>query len=488
MKFPIARFTPLSVSYIASIIILVTILITLTFTHIINKFLPYFILPLHDHFTKALVSKYPEVALPSPKGPTILDSNLKTQVVFKGLRYPTSMAFLGPDDMLVTEKDAGTIRRIVNGIEVQQPLLNVSVATSHHRGMLGIAVSPHPLYPLQLTISHQNLNNHMTHTTPTGVTATRYIFLYYTQAHIDDDIPRTFDSYLYRYELIGNNNKLVNPKLLLNLPATPGDIGNGGKVVIGPDNNVYITIGDVGIAHKTKAQNIQNGTEPDGTSGILRVNQDGQPIVPGILGNKFPLNLYYSYGIWNSFGLAFDPITRALWDTEIGLSFGDEINIVGPGFNSGYNKIDGIWLSGYNIGQTEEHHIAPLHPTDLVNFDGKGKYHPPQFTWFQKVVPTGIAFPNSNKIGNVYENDIFIADVKNGNIYHFKLNPQRTGLLLPKGSLADGVANSSGSLDQIIFGKGFGGIADLKVSPYDGYLYVLTFNQGTIYRVVPINK
>lgn len=72
--------------------------------------------------------------------------------------------------------------------------------------------------------------------------------------------------------------------------------------------------------------------EPDGTSGILRVNQNGQPILPGILGNKFPLILYYSYGIWNSFGLAFDPITRALWDTEIGLSFGDEIDIVGPGF------------------------------------------------------------------------------------------------------------------------------------------------------------
>ena len=38
----------------------------------------------------------------------------------------------------------------------------------------------------------------------------------------------------------------------------------------------------------TKAQNIQNGSEPDGTSGILRVNQDGQPVLPGILGNKYP--------------------------------------------------------------------------------------------------------------------------------------------------------------------------------------------------------
>ena len=82
-----------------------------------------------------------------------------------------------------------------------------------------------------------------------------------------------------------NKNKLVNPKLLLNLPAIPGAIGNGGKVIIGPDNNVYLTIGDVGInGHITKAQNIRNGSGLDGTSGILRVNQDGQPILPGIFG------------------------------------------------------------------------------------------------------------------------------------------------------------------------------------------------------------
>ena len=53
------------------------------------------------------------------------------------------MAFLGPNDILVTEKDAGTVRRIVNGTELQQPLLDVSVATYGHRGMLGIAIAPH---------------------------------------------------------------------------------------------------------------------------------------------------------------------------------------------------------------------------------------------------------------------------------------------------------------------------------------------------------
>ncbi len=467
-------------SYMASVILVA--ILNLTFMAVTSEF-SNLMQSDNSHFVKALSPKYPEVGVSSPNGPTILDGNLKAEVVFKGLRYPTSMAFLGPSDILVTEKDEGTVQRILNGTKIQQPLLNVSVAKSGHRGMLGIATIP-PVASshysgLKNASSHNNNNNN-------------YVFLYYSkaQSYAGDDVAegkQPLGNLLYRYELI--SNKLMNPKLLLSLPATPGSIGNGGKVTVGPDNNVYLTIGDVGInGHITKAQNIQNGSEPDGTSGILRVTQDGLPILPGILGNEYPLNLYFSYGIWNSFGLAFDPVTGILWDTQIGLPFGDEINRVDPGFNSGYNKVDGMWLHGYNMNQTEKH-IAPPYPNDLVDFDGKGKYHPPQFTWFDKVVPTGITFLNSNKMGNLYKNDMFVADAKRGNIYHFKLDAQRTGIMLPIGPLADGVANSSDSLDQIIFGKGFGAITDLKVNPYDGNLYALTFDekQGTVFRIVPNN-
>ena len=446
----------------------------------------------HINFAKALISKYSEVAVPSPVGPTILDSNLTVQQIFEGLRYPTSIEFLGPTDILVTEKDAGTVRRIINGIELKQPLLNVSVATSSHRGMLAMAIAPH-LSSATADLnpdSNHNYNNHNYNSTTTNA----YVFLYYTQAQTNtgDDIAqgkKPLGNRLYRYQLNNNDNKLVNPKLLLDLPASPGAIGNGGKIVVGPDNIIYLTIGNVGInGHNTQAQNIQNGSEPDGTSGILRVNQDGKPIVPNILGNKFPLSLYYSYGMWNSFGLAFDPMTGNLWDTQIGLPYGDEINLVNPGFNSGYNKIDGVWLRGYGIDQsTEKHRIAPAHPTDLANFAGKGKYHLPQFTWFTKVVPTGLAFLNSDSIGNIYRNDMFVGDVKNGNIYHFKLNAYRTGLLLPPGPIADGIANTNDSINQILFGRGFGAITDIKVNPYDGYMYILTFN-GAIYKIVSANK
>ena len=80
---------------------------------------------------------------------------------------------------------------------------------------------------------------------------------------------------------------------------------------------------------------IQN-SKVDGRAGILVVSQDGKPVGKGILGNSFPLNLYYAYGIRNSFGIDWDPITGYLWDSENGPHFGDELNLVEPGFNSGW--------------------------------------------------------------------------------------------------------------------------------------------------------
>jgi glucose/arabinose dehydrogenase len=295
-------------------------------------------------------------------------------------------------------------------------------------------------------------------------------------------------------------DKLVNPKLLLDLPATPGQ-HHGGPLVIGPDNNVYVLNGDdEGDKYltMTKAQNFKNGTEPDGRSGILRVTQDGK-LVQAILGNGHPLDKYYAYGIRNSFGMDFDPLTGNLWDTENGDLWGDEINLVQPGFNSGFEKIDGVWdnTNGPSAGR------MVVNPNDLVDFGGRGKYRDPEFTWEHTVCPTAIQFFDSNKFGKQYENDLFVADCNYGYIYHFDLNDNRTGLLL-KGPLADKVTDvnetsleegdmaiNATELKDIIWAKFSQGITDLEVGP-DGFLYVVGGakdaqgkDTGAIYRIVP---
>ena len=144
----------------------------------------------------------------------------------------------------------------------------------------------------------------------------------------------------------------------------------------------------------------------DGRGGIIRVSKDGSPADTGILGNTYPLNLYYAYGIRNSFGIDFDPITGNLWDTENGPNYGDEINLVEPGFNSGWNKVQGIWEdNGGNMGETIQSDIG-----GLVSFGGKGKYSPPELTWKNRVGLTALKFLDSERLGVEYKNDIFVSD------------------------------------------------------------------------------
>jgi glucose/arabinose dehydrogenase len=326
--------------------------------------------------------------------PIVRDTNLEIEVVAEGLEFPTTMAFLGPNDILVLEKEKGTVQRIVDGKILPEPLLDVNVATSQERCMCGVAVSKH-------------------------IPGHTYVFLYYTEAESADaeDITKGKDpigNHLYRYELV--NNKLVNPKLLLDLPATPGPRHNGGAIMVGTDNNLYIPIGDVDGSHKepefeTETQNYPDGAEPDGRSGILRITLDGEPVPSGssIIGDEIPLNLYYAYGIRNSFGIDFDPMTGNLWDTENGPGYGDEINLVEPGFNSGWVQVQGM----SSDKEDDDFNIDD----DLVDFDGKGKYSDPEFEWRQTLGPTAIIFLHSDRLGTQYQNDIFVGSIVTGNIY-----------------------------------------------------------------------
>jgi aldose sugar dehydrogenase len=388
--------------------------------------------------------------------PVVNDHNLRIEVVADGLKVPTSMAFLGSDDILFLEKDSGKVRRIINGTILDQPLLDVAVESKDERGMLGIAVS---------------LNETDKRT---------YVFLYYTLSSTAEP-GHALGNRLYRYELLDNH--LVKPKLLIDIPAVVQPklpFHDGGKIVIGSDNNVYLTVGDLNIAdfkqHQSKAENYQNGAEPDGSSGILRVTQEGEPTHETILGDTYPLNLYYAYGIRNSFGIDFDPITGYLWDTENGPDYGDEINLVEPALNSGAGSVYGIAPEDFD-------------PDKLVYFNGNGHYSDPEFEWDETVAPTALKFFDSNNLGKEYENDMFVGDVKNGYIYHFELDKNRKTISL-YGPLKDKIANNNDELHDVVFARGFGGVIDIQVGP-DGYMYLITIKkfdidyEGTIYRILP---
>jgi glucose/arabinose dehydrogenase len=406
--------------------------------------------------------------------PIVIDDALSVESVFNGLDFPTSMAFLGPDDILVLEKNKGTVQRIVNGTLLDKPLLDVNVANSLQRGMLGIAISKQ---------ESENESDQITH-----------VFLYYTETKsIDGEDLKNGEilgNRLYRYDLV--NNKLVNPKMLLDLPAEPGLHHTGGVVLIGPDENVYLVIGD--IDHSNKAQNILNKGEPDGTSAIIRITPDGNAIQDNnSLGDIEPLNKYYAYGIRSSFGMDFDPVTGLLWDTENGDHCCDELNLVEQGFNSGWKKIQGVWQLNQSMQKGERYNETSNNKVRLATFDGKGKYSHPEFTWDYVVAPTSLKFLHSDKLGKQYRNDLLVANFIEEIIYHFDLTEDRHALLL-NGTLADKLAEKSEDLNNHIFGKGFSKITDMDIGP-DGNLYILSHQQdksisdynigriGSIYKI-----
>src|SRR5215218_4610216 len=405
---------------------------------------------------------------PPASAADVNDPNLRVETVIEGLEFPTSMAFLGENDILVTEKDSGRVQRIVDGELQEEPVIDVQVANNDERGLLGIDIS-----------------------NPNGTSTSnneQYVFLYFTESGGGEDGDdwsggiSPAGTRLYRYNIaseIGEDDddaqvQLVNETLLLDLPATPGPRYHGGPVAIGPDNNAYVVIGTVDH-HETQAQNFEDAPAPDGTSGIFRTTQDGEVAdIPGVISDQVPLNLYYAYGMRQSFGMEFDPVTGNLWDTENGPNQYDELNLVEPGFNSGWRDVSGLAARAPDLNIED----------DLVDFDGRGKYSDPEFTWQQTVAPTGLDFLNSSALGAQYQNDLFVGDYNNGNLYHFDLNENRTQLVLG-GGLADLALDPGDEVGNILFGTGFGGITDVKVGP-DGYLYVLTFqDEGSIFRIVP---
>ena len=220
--------------------------------------------------------------------------SLKVELVTEGLSYPTSMEFIDNNNILVLQKDKGTVHLVSNGILQKKPVLKIQVDTKGERRLLGI--------------THSGKDN---------------VFLYFTES----DYEKPLRNRVYRYHW-NEANLLVNRTLILDLPAAPGPYHQGGKLKIGTDNYLYAVIGDLTAADGV-LQNYKDGKKPNDTSVILRVNQDnGSPAnnnpfynnsnnrddyndndkdnVEGLLGR------YYAYGIRNSFGIDFDPITGAL--------------------------------------------------------------------------------------------------------------------------------------------------------------------------------
>ena len=210
--------------------------------------------------------------------PEVVDPNLLVRTVIDGLDQPTSMAFLGPNELFVLEKATGKVKLVVGGV-VQSTVLDLAVNSGSERGLLGMAL--HPSFP-----------------------ASPYVYLYWTESSTGADT-----TVLSQTPLLGNrvdrfvwNGSTLTPdRNIIRLrslqppfaaeptPAAGRGNHNGGVIRFGPDGKLYIFIGDNG--RRGWLQNLLNGPagpggnddnfggpEPDDahlTGVIMRLNDDG---------------------------------------------------------------------------------------------------------------------------------------------------------------------------------------------------------------------
>jgi uncharacterized repeat protein (TIGR01451 family) len=453
-----------------------------------------------------------------PPGPILLDQNLSVKTVVSGLDQPTTMSFLGPNEFLVLERATGRVQRVVNG-QLQSVALDLAVNNNSERGLLGIAL--HPNFP-----------------------ATRFVYLYWTESTTGVDT-----SDVAQVNLLGNRvdryrwdgSTLTFDRNLIKLRAfqedegaTPGSIirrgnHNGGIIRFGPDGRLYIIIGDNG--RRGFLQNITTavgpggkddawgGPEPDDahlTGAIIRLNDDGTTPVDnpfyaansGLSGTAAEnIRKVYAYGIRNSFGMAFDPLSGNLWTQENGDDAFDEINRVVSGFNGGWTQIIGPSSriaeyksieSTYANGTLQQLRWPPSSIADtpaqalarLYALPGS-QYIEPQFSWKYALAPSTIGFVQGNGLGPQFNGDLFVGASRTtlygGFLFRFKLANDRLSLALTDSRLQDKVADNLDKFDvteseSLMIGKNFGVTTDIQTGP-DGNLYVVSLSNGAVYKI-----
>jgi len=371
--------------------------------------------------------------------PIFNDPAVKYEIIAEGLENPTGIVFVN-NDILIIEKE-GNLRLLSNQHLDEKPIHEFSVNAKSERGLLGIE------------------------------TDGSNIFVYLTETANDDSLRNR----VYKYSW--NGNDLTNQQLLLDLPAIPGPNHDGGKLVLEKRNNnsaisdnLYVVIGD--LNHRGILQNIKSNDKPDDTGVILRINsKDGSAIETNPFYINSDTSKYFAYGIRNSFGITIDPITGTLWETENGPSEYDEINIVKAGFNSGWLQLMGPMSRSDN--SINDLQVLP-----------NSFYSDPQLSWRESVALTDIAFINSSQLGEQYLYKMMVGDYNQGNLYILSLNEKRDNILLDltNKDLLDKVIDNDVEADSIKFGSGFGSITDIENGP-DGLLYVLSFNDGKLYKI-----
>lgn len=450
--------------------------------------------------------------------PEILDPNLAVRTVATGLVTPTAIAFLGDGDILAIEKNTGQVKRIVGGA-APAVVLDLAVNFGSERGLLGIALHP-------------------------DFAANGAVYLYWTESTTGADT-----NVLSQTPLLGNRvdrflwngTSLTLDRNIVRIRAIQQDAGqpergnhDGGPIAFGPDGKLYIFTGDVG--RRGQLQNLACGptiecpgpTVPDDQFGgpqpddahrtgvVLRLNDDGTApednpffsagaAAGGEVGAS--MQMIFSYGHRNGFGMAFDPRGGHLWMQENGDDSFSEINRVEPGMNGGWVQIAGPVARVAEFRQIETtfggRNLQQLRwpPTNIAETPEEAlsrlfmlpgaQYSDPEFSWKWEVAPAGVGFLSGRALGPQYDGDLFVGaatpQLQGGYLFRFNITGNRDKIGVDDPRLEDRVADNLAKHDiteseSLLFGRNFGVSTDIRMGP-NGNLFVVSLTHGTIYEI-----
>lgn len=251
------------------------------------------------------------------------------------------------------------------------------------------------------------------------------------------------------------------------------------------------------------------------TGVVIRLNPDGtvptdNPFyrVGAALGGEVGENIQmtYAYGIRNTFGMDVDPRTGYLWLQENGEDAYDELNLVRPGFNSGWIQLAG---PAHRVSDYKKIETTSLHFEDFPNLqqfrwgpeniaDSRGEalnrlfrlpgshYRDPAFSWQYVIAPAAIGFHEGDALGDEYENSLFVGlsvpMPEGGPLLRFELSGSRTKVEAKDRIADNGDFNSLKESEQFLFGTGFGVVTDIETGP-NGSLYIVSLDKGSVYEI-----
>jgi glucose/arabinose dehydrogenase len=288
--------------------------------------------------------------VPATQAPT---TPPRVETVADGLTMPLGLVWT-PDGrkLFFSEVKLGRIRLMIDGVLQPEPFVTLPIAKGAETGMLGLAIDP------------EYDKNH-------------YVYAYHSEADSNRN-------HVLRFE--DRDGRAMNQTEILRSVAISdrGGAHNAGRMAFGPDGMLYVSAGN--------GQNTKIGQDPCKLGGkVLRVTRDGQtpPDSP------FSCSSAFALGFRNPFGLAFHPLTGALFATDNGGKGHDELNLVRREGNYGHSTVEGI--------AGDPRFVDPLWESGPIS-----------------IGPTGLAFYTGNRLPE-YKNDLFYCGVHTGQLSRVRL-------------------------------------------------------------------